>query len=338
MRPKVSVIMPVLNGERYIDEAIESIIAQTYQNCELVLVDDGSTDSTYERVKRFLPKLAIRYVRHESPRGIAASMNDGVRNATGDMISFLDHDDTWLPEFLEAQVSYLEQHPDVGMVHSDFRTIDPDGNVLEESVARCRQRKRPSGSVFRELFLDSFIVGNSVLIRKECFERLGMFEESFRWGDYHMWLRIARHYRVDYVDKVLTSYRQHPTQSTRTVATSRPDQDSVAMQAIDKLLTANPDIRSELGDALIRRRRAALYFDLAYSWHLAGDFRSARVCLRRAIAVHPFDLRFYVLYAACLLPQSQTAALRTAWRRIRGRHSLGRTAAEQARTIRTTTI
>src|SRR5688500_15379333 len=125
MRPKVSVIMPVLNGKRYIDEAIESIIAQTYSHCELVLVDDGSTDGTYEHVKHYMARLAIRYVRHESPRGIAASMNAGVRNATGDMISFLDHDDTWLPDFLETQVTYLEQHPDVGMVHSDFRTIDP---------------------------------------------------------------------------------------------------------------------------------------------------------------------------------------------------------------------
>src|SRR4051794_26971943 len=107
MKPKVSVIMAVLNGERFIDEAIQSIVNQRYENTELVVVDDGSTDSTARHVDAFRGRIEIRYVRHESPRGIAPSINDGVRNATGDLISFLDHDDAWLPEFLAVQTAHL---------------------------------------------------------------------------------------------------------------------------------------------------------------------------------------------------------------------------------------
>src|SRR4029077_3221779 len=127
-------------------------------------------------------------------------------------------------------------------------------NVLEASVATSRGRTRPSGRVFPQLFLDSFIVGNSVLIRRECFDKLGIFDESLRWGDYHMWMRIARHYKVDYVPKVLTKYRQHPTQSTRSTFTSQPDSDSVGLQAIKKLLERYPEIHQELGKRTIRRR------------------------------------------------------------------------------------
>src|SRR5580704_12345883 len=140
MSVKVSVVMVVLNGEKFIGEAIQSILAQTYDNYELIVVDDGSTDGTGQLVDSFADRLSLQYVRHESPQGIAPSMNDGVRHATGDLISFLDHDDGWLPEFLATQVKYLEVHPEMGMAHSDFQTIDVQGNILEESVAVSRQR------------------------------------------------------------------------------------------------------------------------------------------------------------------------------------------------------
>jgi glycosyltransferase involved in cell wall biosynthesis len=322
MGPKVSVIMAVLNGERFIDEAIQSIVNQTYPHIELVVVDDGSTDGTRSRVDAYRDCIEIRYVRHDAPRGIAASMNDGVRNATGDFIAFLDHDDSWFLEFLETQVDHLLQHPDVGMVHADFQTIDMEGRVIEESVAARRGRKRPSGEVFPQLFMDSFIVGNSVLIRRECFTKLGLFDESLRWGDYLMWLRIARNYKVDYVDRVLTRYRQHPTQSTRTPERQRPDERPVGLLVIEKVLAEYPEVRQELGEKVIWRRTASFYFDLAYGWFLKGEMANARVCLRRAIGLRSWNRKYILLYAAALLPAPQSRAVRKAWRRLRGRDTM----------------
>jgi glycosyltransferase involved in cell wall biosynthesis len=309
--------MPVLNGERYIGEAIESIANQTMNSLELIVIDDGSTDKTAACVRAWTDKLRIKYVRHDRPQGIAPSMNDGVRNASGEFIAFLDHDDAWMPDFLETQTKYLDGHPETGMVHSDFQTIDSNGNILEESVARCRNRKRPSGQVFRELFMDSFIVGNSVLIRRGCFARLGLFDESLRWGDYHMWMRIARHYRVDYVDRVLTKYRQHSTQSTRTVDPNQKVQDSVGLQALRKILDAYPEVRAEIGSGPINHRMAALYFDMAYVWWDGGAMRNARLCLGKAIRLWPGNSRYYVLYGISLLGPWLSRSMKVRWREFR---------------------
>jgi glycosyltransferase involved in cell wall biosynthesis len=332
MKPKVSVIMPVLNGKRFIAEAIESILAQTYTHYELVVVDDGSTDETAEIVHSFAHRLELRYVRHAKPKGIAPSMNDGVRNATGDLISFLDHDDAWLPEFLQTQAGYLVEHPDVAMVHSDFQTIDVTGNILEASVAVCRNRVRPSGRVFPELFMDSFIVGNSVLIRRECFEKLGLFDESLRWVDYHMWMRIARNYQVDYVGKVLTKYRQHATQSTRTAPVNRSELEPVGAAAIRKILELYPEVRREIGTAAVRRRMARLYFDMACIWFSQGALPSSRFCLMKCIGLWPANARYYMLYAASLLGPSRALALQDRWHRFRGSASVAIATAGDAST------
>jgi len=310
--------MPVLNGERFIGEALQSIADQTYRNLEMVVVDDGSSDDTVGRIQAFRDKLDIRYLRHDAPLGIAVSVNDGLRHATGDFFAFLDHDDAWFPEFVETQWRYLAEHPDVGMVHSDFQTIDEEGRIIEESVAICRDRQRPSGHVFRQLFMDSFIVGNSVLIRRECLERVGLFDESLRWGDYHLWLRIARHYKIDYVGKVLTKYRQHSSQCTRSTTAKATDAPPVPFQAIQKLVDAHPEIRDELGEVTVRHRMASFHFDVAYGWFTSGELANARVCLRRALRLWPTNVRYLALYASTFLRPSQARAARDAWRRLRG--------------------
>ena len=316
MKHKVSIIMAVLNGERYIDQALHSILAQTYKDYELVVVNDGSTDGTPEHVKAFLDRIDIKVVHHLVRRGIAVSVNDGIRAASGEYVTFLDHDDVWLPQMLETLTGYLEQHADVGMVHSDFQTIDPDGNIIEESVAQCRERRRPSGDVFRELFLDSFISANSVLIRKECFDRLGGYDEALLWGDYHMWLRIARHYRIDYVPKVLAQYRQHTSQGTRSLPTLAPGEDPIALSAIKNIVEIYPEVRQELGEKTIRRRMASVYFGGAYYCFEYGAFRNARIHLAKAISLWPSNPRYYLMYLAAVLKPSHAEAARRAWHRL----------------------
>jgi glycosyltransferase involved in cell wall biosynthesis len=316
--PKVSIIMPVLNGEKFIDLAIGSIVAQTFQDYELIVINDGSTDATCERLARFEPHMKLTILHHSAKQGIARSVNDGIRHARGGCIAFLDHDDEWFPEFLQTQVGYLEAHTEVGMVHSDFQTIDGAGEIIEHSVALCRHRRRPSGSVFADLFMDSFIVGNSVLIRKECFERLGGFDETLRWGDYHMWLRIARHYRVDYVPRVLTKYRQHASQQTRGVkAVEEAVGESVAMAAILSILDLYPEVRREIGERTIRRRLASLYFDMAYNWYMHSAFRNARICVAKGLWLWPTNWRYLALYASSLLRPSPAEAVRDGIRRVR---------------------
>ena len=109
MKPKVSIIMPVLNGEKYIGEAVESILAQTYNDYELLVVNDGCTDSTCELLKNFAGRLDLKVIHHPVRQGITRSINDGIRAASGRFIAFLDHDDAWFPDFLQSQVTYLDE-------------------------------------------------------------------------------------------------------------------------------------------------------------------------------------------------------------------------------------
>lgn len=311
MSQKVSIIMPVLNGEKYIGEALESIAAQTYTDFELIVINDGSTDGTCDQLARFADRIDLKCIHHAKPQGIARSVNDGIRHASGQFIAFLDHDDLWFPEFLETQMAHLERHTDVGMVHSDFQTVDFEGNVLESSVATCRGRTRVSGHVFAALFMDSFIVGNSVVIRKECFDRLGTFDETLRIGDYHMWLRIARHYKVDYTPKVLTRYRQHQAQDSRTFSV---DAIPPGLMALESVLALYPEVRQELGPRAIWRRMASLYVDMAYPSLSKGQGRTARVFLAKAIRLQPLNPRLYAVFAASYLGPSQVAAAKKMWR------------------------
>src|SRR4051812_35081777 len=105
MKPKISIIMPVLNGERYIGEAIRSIVAQTYRDFELIVVDDGSTDGTRDEVERFRDQINLKVVGHVERMGVPRSVNDGLRETSGAYIAFLDHDAAYMPEFLETQLS-----------------------------------------------------------------------------------------------------------------------------------------------------------------------------------------------------------------------------------------
>jgi glycosyltransferase involved in cell wall biosynthesis len=318
MKSKVSIVMVVLNGEKYIAEALDSIAAQTYTNYELVLVDDGSTDRTPEIVNQRRDRMEIRYIRHSANHGITRSINDGIRACTGDYITFLDHDDAWFPHMLSTQVGYMEAHPGAGMVHADFQTIDPKGNIIEPSVAVCRQRKRPDGEALRELFQESHVVANTAVVRKSVMDEMKGYDERLYWGDYHLWMRIALRYPIGYSPLVLAKYRQHPSQSTRTYSTERPDKDSVAMQAIKLLLDEHPEARRRLGEKTIRRRMASLYYEMAYAWLWQGMRSHSRICLRRAISLWPSKLGYYVTYLASFLSQPQAAAVRKGWHWFRG--------------------
>jgi glycosyltransferase involved in cell wall biosynthesis len=197
MNPKVSVIMPVHNGAKFIVPAIESVLAQSYTNYELVVIDDGSTDDSYLKIEGYRDKL--KYIPHTTQKGVCTAMNTGIRNASGELIAFLDSDDLWLPEMLHTQVDYLMDHQDVAMVHSDFQTIDDEDRIIEDSVAYCQNLRIPSGYIFKELFMDSLICGITVVVRKECFERVGYLDETLYFGDYDLWLRISKHYLIGYM-------------------------------------------------------------------------------------------------------------------------------------------
>ncbi|MDW8071802.1 MAG: glycosyltransferase [Anaerolineae bacterium] len=207
--PEVSIIMPAYNAGRFIGEALESVLRQTFQDFEVIVVDDGSTDDTAEVVARFADP-RIRYVYQEN-RGPEPARNSGLQLAQGNLIAFLDADDLWEPGFLAHMVSYLQAHPHVDGVYCGYRYMQVDGTPLPEVVNRVV----PPEDLYETLLEGNFLSTCAVLLRRSVFTKTGSFDETLSHsGDYDMWLRIAANSRLEGVRDTLVWYRRHNMNTT----------------------------------------------------------------------------------------------------------------------------
>ncbi len=202
MQPLVSVVIPTYNREKYLQKALSSVLAQTYQCLEIIVIDDGSTDNTGKIVRSF--KKDIRYIYQEN-QGVSTARNVGIRNSQGDFIAFLDSDDYWFPEKTELQIALFHKHPEYGMVASRCASIRLDGSYRETN------RRGSSGWVLEQLFRANFIRTSSAIIRKECFDKVGLFDEGLKeCEEYDLWLRIAAQYPIGFINRSLAVYIDNP--------------------------------------------------------------------------------------------------------------------------------
>ena len=200
--PKVSVIIPTYNRAHLVGRAIRSVLNQTYQDFEIIVVDDGSTDNTEEVVKSFNDP-RIRYIRHEKNRGGSAARNTGIRAARSEYIAFLDSDDEWLPEKLEKQVLIFSDDQ-IGLVYTGRRVIDSrSGRCLSEKIPEIE------GDVYKQLLEGDFIgTCSSVMVKKGILEGIDGFDETLpSRQDWDCWLRVARNHQVACVKEVLVIQR-----------------------------------------------------------------------------------------------------------------------------------
>lgn len=209
--PLVSVIIPAFNSEKYIADAIDSILEQTYKNLEIIIVDDGSTDNTAETVRRYISiqttdhrPQTIRYIYQEN-KGPAAARNRGIKEAKGEYIAFLDSDDIWLPEKLELQIRcFLDNNP-LGFIYTGYYAIDESREVLGMGNIKNFLKKE----VFKKLFLKNVIsTASTVMVKKECFDVVGLFDENLAVAeDWDMWWRIIKKYDFYCLSKPLVKVR-----------------------------------------------------------------------------------------------------------------------------------
>jgi len=199
--PLVSVVIPCYNGEAYLKEAIESALMQTYQPVEIIVVDDGSTDSSPEIVQKF----PVRYIRQQN-RGLTESRNRGVRESRGTYIVFLDADDRLKPEAIETGLGILAEHPECAMTVGDHVFLSADGSQAAVSRKDCLL-----DSHYEALLKSNFIeMISSVLFRRSVLEELGGFDTGLRVAeDYELYLRIARDYPICCHPAVVAEYRLH---------------------------------------------------------------------------------------------------------------------------------
>jgi len=204
---KVSVIIPAFNRGKYIRQTVDSVLNQTYPNFELIVVDDGSTDDTRQILEEYGERIRIGEHPQRANRGQSASINLGLEYANGEYVAILDSDDYWEPDKLEAQVAYLEKHPDIGLVYGNGTAVNENGDFLYDIFAPGHQERNIPDNVLLDCY---FLVPNNSLVRGEVFEKTGGFDESLRSAqDHDMGIRIAEVARLGYIDKPVYHYRRH---------------------------------------------------------------------------------------------------------------------------------
>ena len=200
MKPRVSVVIPAFNRWRLLAEAIDSVLAQSYRDFELIVVDDGSTDATASELAKLASRLQFFVTER---RGVSAARNLGVSQSRGHYIAFLDSDDLWLNSKLERQTRFMDEHPEFHICQTDEIWIRNGVRVNPRAV-----HQKPSGDIFSRSLELCLVSPSAAMMTKALFDRTGGFDEAFPvCEDYDLWLRISAQHQVPLIPDRLTIKR-----------------------------------------------------------------------------------------------------------------------------------
>lgn len=273
--PKVSVVITTYNSMTYLPEALESVLRQTFTDFEVLLVDDGSSDSTVQWASG-LVEPRVRLISQEN-QGVCVARNTGIAYARGEYVAFLDSDDLWEPTKLEKQVRCLEDNPAVGLVHTWLALIDERGNLTGRDLA-----SKAEGDVWKQIVQKNTVACSSVLARRCCFETVGVFDPNLRVAeDWDMWIRIAERYQFGLIKEPLVRYRQRINSKSKNYPARLQD----FRRIIEKAFQSAP---LELLDL---RNRSYGHVNLCVAWKcLQGndkDYKMANIFRRQALRHYP---------------------------------------------------
>lgn len=277
--PTVSVIIPTYNRAHLIGGAIQSVLDQTYQDFEIIVVDDGSTDNTAEVVKSFNEQ-RIKCIRHDKNRGGSAARNTGIKAAKGEYIAFQDSDDEWFIEKLEKQMKIFETAPpEVGVVYTGFWKIENDKKIYIPSSWFTQKE----GNIHKELLKGNFVTTQSVVIRKKCFEKSGMFDENLpRLQDWELVIRLSKYYNFKCIDEpLLNSYYTSNSISANHEA---------LIKAVELILTKHfNDFAKD------RKLLSNHYFYIGNLLYSDGQIKKGRDYLIKSVKFNPLNIKFLLL-------------------------------------------
>jgi glycosyltransferase involved in cell wall biosynthesis len=281
---RVTALVPVYNGERYLAQALDSAMAQTYAQLEVVVVIDGASDGSARIAQRHAAASSgrIRVVVQDN-RGLPAARNAAIAAARGEYLALLDADDVWLPRHIERAVAVLDADPAVGLVHGNVRCIDEDGAVSGIYTRRWREQN----DVYRALVLrHDHVVCPTAVFRRACVEQLGGFDLRFTgYGceDRDLWLRIAGSWEVRYIDDFVAHYRVHATSMSH-------DNERMAearRRLLDKLA------QTPRGATLVKHAEAMIQSDLGMEYLAQGAYARALLAQFRALRIRPHTARIW---------------------------------------------
>ena len=294
--PRVSVCIPVRNGADYIAEALESVLAQTFGDFELLVVDNCSTDDTETIVRRYTDR-RLRYIRNAKNLGLVGNANRCLHLASSEYVCLFHHDDVMLPENLARKVSVLDSHPGVGFVHSNVLVVDPKGRRVAGDIWAEDSRRdyvEPGRVVFPKFLLEmpraSSIFIGAVLARRSVYRRMGGFRDELpHCNDSEMWMRMMLFFDVACIGEPLVKYRVHGT------STSSSWGDSMSLPYLREHYEAVRLLFDRYGPDVPNRRRmwiavsrafASRAVDVAARELLAGNHGVGRMALKLAAAMY----------------------------------------------------
>ena len=302
---KVSVIIPTHQRANIVTESIDSVLAQTYDDFEIIVIDDSSSDNTREALQHYVDSNKIRYFYIEA-RSVSRARNLGIQHAKGEIIAFLDSDDLFTPQKLEIQVEYLNKYPELGLIHGGFSKFDQNRNDLG-----YRDTSKLSGWIYPDLFLEwsVLIMTSTVMVHASTLKKIGEFDNKLIHGeDLDLWGRIARHYAVLSIPEKLTQVRVHPGNLSGDFI-KRPE-------LFTRLLTKTFDADPELSGKFKRRAMAKMLANSGKNFLGEGrkvDMKHTRKYSLRSIAYWPFQLEAYVSIVVSIFGQDLRKRLYAIW-------------------------
>ncbi|MEQ9620237.1 MAG: glycosyltransferase [Deltaproteobacteria bacterium] len=282
--PKVSVIIPTYNRAEYLKQAIASALGQTFEDFELLIVDDCSSDNT-SRIIENCTDTRIRYIRNNENKGISAVRNIGINNSRGEYIAFLDDDDEWFSDKLEKQVSMLEpSSPKLGAIYTGVVSVNMANNkVVKLRIPQYR------GNILKKMLLQNFIPTPSIVLKKACFEKVGLFDERVPYGEDHdMWIRVAEKFEFDYVEDLLVKHRVHENSISSNI--------SAVIMGLERLIAKHQRLFVNY-----KRAYSNNQFKLGAAYCYDGNIKLGRGAFIKAIKLNPLDLRLYYNLAISML-------------------------------------
>ena len=283
--PRVSVIIPTYNCQTYIAEAVESVLAQTYQDFELIVIDDGSTDNTRQVLEPYLDRIIYLY---QENQGESVARNRGIQVAQGEYIAFLDSDDLWLLHKLERQVAVMDALPEAVLVYSYSYAINASRErISHRGSNRVGQGETGLHSVFEQLVTNNFISNpGTVMVRKQILESMTPFDPALQWGeDWDLWLRLSLKGPFAFVPEPLACYRiRQPGRRLRIEASDEFVRQNEII--LHKVFDSLPEDRANLRH-LRPRAFAALYLRSAVWNFELGDTTLGSHYIERAVQADP---------------------------------------------------
>jgi glycosyltransferase involved in cell wall biosynthesis len=287
--PLVSVVIPTYKRPDMLGRAIDSVLNQTYDNIEIVVVDDNDEDSEYRKeTEEFMDKYAdndnLVYLKHTENKGGSAARNTGIKTSEGEYIAFLDDDDIWVNTKLKKQIEVFKNNNNLGLVYC--RMYSFKNNTGE--VYHKKKIKLVNGSIYTDMLEMNYIGTPTALVKKICFQKVGLFDiELLSRQDHDMFLRISKNYDIDYVDEFLVKFSSHDNKISRNI-NSKEKGWKIFLSKWENELNEFPKEKKKLYDNY--------YFEMAKLYYKNNSYNKAKIFSKKMIKNNIVNYKGLVIF------------------------------------------